>query len=188
MAPGLCCSLLRSGLSDRFLLFPNFLPVYMAEERTLREAYKTAMTEWRKKCAEEKRVEREERERAAIQHAEALQPHQGAEADSGNAPHSGAIDNKWMSMQQQQQQQQEDMQQQQLQQQQQQQPGMFSNPYLHGAGQGMDARAAALGLNPGANPYLANAFAGQGYMQGMQAAGNPALASLFGKLIQVSCL
>lgn len=175
-------------------LDPQERAVYMAEERKLREQYKTEMSEWRKKCAEQKKVEREEREMMAMQAAEAgptLEP------DGSNPPHGAPTENKWMGMQQQQQDQ-GDLRQQQFQQQQQQQQqdqqqqlsdmanaGVFSNPYLQaaafggaGVGQGMDARAAALGLNPvaaSANPYLANAFAGQGYMQGMHG-----MQSLFG--------
>lgn len=182
-------------------LDPQTRAEYMAEERKLRDIYKEAMTEWRKKCAEQKKVEREERELAAMEAAEAGPPMDPVD------PSPPQMDNKWMGMQQPQPGQgdmQNPYQQQQNQHDQQQQLNemanaqMFSNPYLAqaaafggaGVGQGMDARAAALGLNAGApqgNPYLANALAGQGYMQGMQGmhgmpgggAGNPAL-SLFG--------
>lgn len=152
----------------------------MAEERELREKYKTNMAAWRQKVAKEKKIEREEREVAALQAAENGPP-PGMEPDN--------MENKWMgsggmppS---------DDSQQNQFNQSQQQdqrhgmtQASIMNNPYLQAAAFGggqMDARAAALGFNPGAgNPYLAanmNAFSGQGYMQG---AGNPGL-SLFGK-------
>ena len=75
------------------------LAEYMAEERKLREQYKTEMTEWRKKCAEQKKVEREEREIAALQAAEAGQTME-PDHHGHTPPHEGSMDNKWMGMQQ----------------------------------------------------------------------------------------
>jgi HMG (high mobility group) box len=46
---------------------------YMDEEAELRAKYKISMAAWRKKVAEEKRQEREEREAVAMKHAEAQQ-------------------------------------------------------------------------------------------------------------------
>lgn len=154
----------------------------MAEERGLREKYKTNMAEWRQKVAKEKKIEREEREVAALQAAENGPP-PGMEADGnmenkwmgpGGMPPSDDLQQQQFNQAQQEQQQRHDMA----------QASIMSNPYLQAAAFGggqMDARAAALGFNPGAgNPYLAanmNAFAGQGYMQG---GGNPGL-SLFGE-------
>ena len=133
----------------------------------------TNMTEWRKKVAQEKKAEREERESAALQAAEAGPPHQGIDSDG-----SRSTDNKWM-----QQPSQDDLHhQQQFHQQQEQQQQQMSdmaqasmfNPYLQAAAFGgqMDPRTAALGLNSASNPYLSNPY--------MQGAGNPAL-SLFGR-------
>ena len=136
--------------------------VFMKEEQDLREKYKTDMAAWRKKVAKEKKIEREEREVAALKAAENGPP---AGMDAEN------MDNKWMG--------QGGMQtsDDQFNQDQQQRHGMaqasmLSNPYLQAAAFGG-------GFNPGA-PYLSgnmNAFAGQGYMQG---GGNPGM-SLFGK-------
>ncbi|CAB9515983.1 group protein B3 [Seminavis robusta] len=172
---------------------PTERAVYMAEERELREQYKTKMSDWRTKVAEEKKVEREEREVAAMQAAEAGQTHQGMDPDAVT-PNRGPVDSKWVGSMQQQHH--EDVPNQQFQQQgqpnpQQQQvpeshphvnemapPGMFANPYFPAAAFGGAGQAALGGLNPAsANPYLVNAFAAnQGYMQG----GNPAMSSLFG--------
>lgn len=181
-----CPMLAKSFSSFRFLF-----TVYMAEERKLREKYKIDMGEWRQKVAKEKKIEREEREVAALQAAEAGPP-PGMDAEG--------MENKWMGPGMRGGQP-DDLQQQQFQQAQQEQQqrhdmaqaSMLSNPYLQAAAFGggqMDARAAALGFNQagGGNPYLAanmnmNAFAGQGYMQG----GNPAL-SLFGKhMVSLRC-
>jgi hypothetical protein len=170
----------------------------MAEERTLREKYKTNMSEWREKVAEEKKVEREEREEAAMQASEAGHAHEAMEHE-GMASNPGTKDNKWMrsmpnrhkeDVQLQQQAQQIQLQQNHVQDAQHQQhqvndmasSGVFANPYFQAAAFGGNA---SLGLNPAAasaNAYRANAFANQSYMQGMQGTGNSGL-SLFGKFI-----
>ena len=190
---------------------PTERAVYMAEERKLRDQYKMDMSEWRKKVAEDKKVEREEREVAALQAAETGQGHRPMEHE-GTASNAGAIDNKWIGSashrqqeelrQQQQFQQQAQQNQQQMQQnhshdapqQQQNQQlndmanaGMFANSYFQAAAFGGNA---SLGVNPStqsSNTYLANAFTNQGYMQGIQGTGNAAL-SLFGKLMMLSAL
>jgi HMG (high mobility group) box len=176
---------------------PTERAVYMAEERKLREKYKTDMSEWRNKVAEEKKVEREEREAAAMEASETGQPPQVMEQD-GMAANLGSMNKKWtrslpnrqqeemQQLQQQAQQTQQKMQQNHVQDAQQQQlhdmasSGAFANPYFQAAAFGGNT---SLGLNSAAasaNPYRANAFANQNYMQGMQGAGQPAL-SLFGK-------
>ena len=163
-----------------YFLLSCLFTVYMAEERKLREQYKTDMSEWRKKVAKEKKAEREEREVAALQAADEdgpSPPHKGMGNDASRGMESG-----WRGANTQQQQ--EDLQHHQFQQQQHEQQqqqmndmapaSMFSNPYLV---QAAAFGGAGVGQMMG-NPYLANPFASQGYMQG---AGNPAL-SLFGKL------
>lgn len=52
---------------------------YMDEEAELRAKYKIAMAAWRKKVAEEKRQEREEREAVALKHAESQQNEQSTQ-------------------------------------------------------------------------------------------------------------
>jgi hypothetical protein len=49
---------------------PSLRQKYMDEEAELRQTYKVEMAKWRKKVAEEKRVERKEREALAMQAAE----------------------------------------------------------------------------------------------------------------------
>lgn len=50
---------------------------YMEEEASLRAHYKTEMGKWRKKMADEKKIERQEREAIAMEAAETRQPHEG---------------------------------------------------------------------------------------------------------------
>jgi HMG (high mobility group) box len=169
--------------SPCFLYDPSYWLEYMSEERKLREQYKTEMSEWRKNCTESKRLEREEREVAAMEAAEAGQKREGVNANTGRTSHADSMDNKWMQEQRQQAEGQHHHQEQQVQLSGVANGGMFSNPYMQaaavggtGAGQGMDPRT----LGASGNPYFANPFPGQGYMQGMQGVGNPALA-LFGR-------
>jgi HMG (high mobility group) box len=53
---------------------------YVEEEASLRSHYKTEMGKWRKKMAEEKKLERQEREAIAMEAAETRQPHEGSGA------------------------------------------------------------------------------------------------------------
>lgn len=62
---------------------------YMDEEAGLRATYKVEMAKWRKKMADEKKVEREEREAIAMQAAEARQNDIANGAPSG--PNSAAL-------------------------------------------------------------------------------------------------
>jgi hypothetical protein len=171
-----------SNLSEIVLLC--CLPVYMADEKKLRDKYKTDMSEWRKKIAKEKRTEREEREVAALKAADAPPQHPSADLDRHNT-RTAQMENQWMGGGGHMPPQGEDPPQQEGQQQSDMVNPMFSNPYLQAAafgGAGMGPQADALGLNPAAgNPYLGNPFANQGFMQGP---GNPAL-SLFGKLTTI---
>jgi len=147
----------------------------MAEERTLRDQYKLKMAEWRTKVATEKKIEREEREVAALKAAEAG-PKPGMHPEHG-------MDTKWMGdsrmmsgagMPPSNDQQQYDQEQQRRTMAQAQ---MMNNPYLQAAAFG----GGGFVFNPAAgNPYVAanmnmGAFAGQGYMQGN---GNPTMAYL----------
>lgn len=140
------------------------------------------MAEWRSKVAKEKQAEREEREVAALQAAQAGSTQESSDVDASRS----MANNKWQGLGLQQNQSSDNIQQQQQDQQQQQMNDMAANNMFGGnwlqqaaafggggMGQAMDPRAAALGFNPAAaNPYL------QGFMQGP---GNPGL-SLFGKL------
>ena len=158
--------------------------VYLAEERKLRDKYQEDMKEWRKKVAEEKTKEREERVAAAFNAP------RGPQVRTQDAE-SKAQQNKWFQTMQQQQQMQVQMQQDELQQMQVQEPqmsdmstaNMFSNPYLQAAAfGGAGVGQGGLGFNPSsANPYLASALGNQGF--GMQSAsgGNPAISQWFGK-------
>lgn len=56
----------------------NVRKQYMEEEAELRAKYKVEMAKWKKKAAEEKRIEREEREAVAMQAAEARNAEQAA--------------------------------------------------------------------------------------------------------------
>ena len=66
---------------------------YMDEEAGLRATYKVEMAKWRKKMADEKKVERQEREAIAMQAAEARQNDIASGAPSG--PNSAALANQY---------------------------------------------------------------------------------------------
>ena len=62
---------------------------YMEEEAGLRATYKVSMAKWRKNAAEEKKIERQERESIAMQAAEARQSE--AATGTSNGPSSAAL-------------------------------------------------------------------------------------------------
>ena len=66
---------------------------YMEEEAALRATYKVEMAKWRKNAADEKKVERQEREAIAMQAAEARQNDIANGAPSG--PNSAALANQY---------------------------------------------------------------------------------------------
>ena len=71
---------------------------YMDEEAQLRATYKVEMAKWRKKVAEEKKMERQEREAIAMQAAEARQNEMANGGPTGSNPTAAAMANQYAAL------------------------------------------------------------------------------------------